>query len=1185
MQTLRILCSTLSVLIALTASGQQPIEHSPSLDHFPLSRNPFDLIQIDPSLANAQSSERLRASGDWEKIDIAEGGWTDDVVNVNGRLFMNNYTQLYFSDDGGVTWNKKIAASPNVNDYGEKQIQVSGNHVLFRDLFSSDGGETWTKFYIYTQTLPTWYFNATDLLLAGPDLFLGTRYNGIFKSTDLGVTFTDANSGYPSQYGYRDTPLATGLYNSLPVVATANGIFRYQGSSWVNCTGTGIPKYNNGTSQFYLITEIDFSGPIWFASAHDGVYRSSNQGSTWQKTALPDIDPPVGLNYVYLDWTDWPKVFYHLDFADNTIFASFQNTFHFSTDGVTWKRRVLSTAADIRGITMWKNKIVVATTAGIFTSEDSGLTWNESNSGLNGIGISNFLTTDTTIYVCSYGSGIYKSTDEGRSWSKNNSGLPTLRTGLLTDGVRTYVNTVETIMYDGTGQGRSEHVLQSNSDRSGWEPVPLNFAADQVLEVASDGVQQIAIGFKGGHRLNGIQYSSDGTSWQNIFQGVTSSPYPDIAVDLLLDEDTLYAGTSVHGIYKTGNHGQTWTPINNGLTIASADLSNLNGLLQVHCLTKLDNSMYFIGEKLSGSYALFYSYDRGNTWSETDFSAVTGSNLAIPIDHMVVTEHEIIVHILITDPNYNLLGSKFLRSTDNKTWEEFGSGFPEIYAFSFKKVGPSILAAGNGSLYRLPLTDETVTFFTHDQTLKNGRIEQIPIRAKQFENILGSQFTLQWDPKVLAFDRVSNFNLPGMDSTDFGFDFVDEGKLTFSWSSVDLTPISLADSSALFSIFLKSLVARDTTQLLINDSKTAIEVVGENLEVLDHRTHAGQLITDDHVSVHGQAKHSQHGVNVNIIALTSLDSIGFQTNPNGEFNFSIRAADNVQLSISKPTDPATFQQFLDAADLVAITRHILGSQLLTNAQELLAADVNRNGSITTLDKLWIQSVILGEKVFDNHAQWLFMVSAHDRQPFSLSTENDADLAVSAVHLGDVFHNESEFDAGRQKNDPINLLVSRQFDGKNLVFTFSSPKKIEVSALQLAIASIPGFEFDRIEASAILPSFYHNDEGVRLVWHEPNGKTYTIGKAQTLFSMHYHIVLENVTEFPIALNASMLSPKAFDKDLSSRQIELWVSSDALPETDIFVWPNPFEREVHFSFYSDVIDTAMISIFDVVGLIIL
>lgn len=106
-------------------------------------------------------------------------------------------------------------------------------------------------------------------------------------------------------------------------------------------------------------------------------------------------------------------------------------------------------------------------------------------------------------------------------------------------------------------------------------------------------------------------------------------------------------------------------------------------------------------------------------------------------------------------------------------------------------------------------------------------------------------------------------------------------------------------------------------------------------------------------------------------------------------------------------------------DLVLINQHILGKKRLTSPYQLLAADVNQSGTISTLDIIKIRKVILNlDATFEGGKSWLFVDAKHrfkdPNNPWAEAIPwfiqfNDLDRSVTdagfiGIKLGDVNRN-------------------------------------------------------------------------------------------------------------------------------------------------------------------------------------
>ena len=81
---------------------------------------------------------------------------------------------------------------------------------------------------------------------------------------------------------------------------------------------------------------------------------------------------------------------------------------------------------------------------------------------------------------------------------------------------------------------------------------------------------------------------------------------------------------------------------------------------------------------------------------------------------------------------------------------------------------------------------------------------RVPILVYDFDDIGGYQFTLEWDPGDLEYLGARRFGLPGMTIANYGVRRTDDGLLTTAWDDVGGGGQSLANGSALFTLYLRA---------------------------------------------------------------------------------------------------------------------------------------------------------------------------------------------------------------------------------------------------------------------------------------------------------------------------------------------------------------------------------------------
>jgi hypothetical protein len=130
-------------------------------------------------------------------------------------------------------------------------------------------------------------------------------------------------------------------------------------------------------------------------------------------------------------------------------------------------------------------------------------------------------------------------------------------------------------------------------------------------------------------------------------------------------------------------------------------------------------------------------------------------------------------------------------------------------------------------------TDTIVRPYVYNSSIKQGSTVDLYVRADNFKNIYGAQFSVHWNPAVLQFVSTTAYNLTGLVNTNFGTteESVNEGVLRFSWYDNSAKGVTLPNKSHLFAIRCKAIgKITDTTNIYISGSPIEIEFTGEKKE-------------------------------------------------------------------------------------------------------------------------------------------------------------------------------------------------------------------------------------------------------------------------------------------------------------------------------------------------------------------
>ncbi len=131
-------------------------------------------------------------------------------------------------------------------------------------------------------------------------------------------------------------------------------------------------------------------------------------------------------------------------------------------------------------------------------------------------------------------------------------------------------------------------------------------------------------------------------------------------------------------------------------------------------------------------------------------------------------------------------------------------------------------------------------------TTQDGNNVTVDFLVYNFNDINSIQYTIQWDPIIMEFASIVDFQLPGLSgTTNFGISNptnVQMGRLTHSWFDPQTQGITLPDCSAIFRVNFTSLNGQ-AAPITIGETPTIIEVMtGDGVEIgLEQNLSCGQV--------------------------------------------------------------------------------------------------------------------------------------------------------------------------------------------------------------------------------------------------------------------------------------------------------------------------------------------------------
>ncbi len=333
------------------------------------------------------------------------------------------------------------------------------------------------------------------------------------------------------------------------------------------------------------------------------------------------------------------------------------------------------------------------------------------------------------------------------------------------------------------------------------------------------------------------------------------------------------------------------------------------------------------------------------------------------------------------------------------------------------------------------------------------------------------------------------------------------------------------------------------------------------------------------------------------------------TDVSGNFGFpAVQMGGDYSVSPAKNTDVVNG---VSTYDLVLIKRHILNDVLLNTPYKIIAADVNRSGTITTYDLVEIQKVVLlVSNAFTNNQSWRFVDAGYVFQNpsnplqevfpevYSINDFSGNMDAVDfvAVKVGDVngsaaannFDGPSEVRSGETLGVKVKNEVLLPGESYRVDFTVENFR--DIVGYQFTLHSdVQMLDFQGIEMGALASLGESNfglhlmDEGIlTTAWNEVVPSSLPDGAV--LFSMIFRAKAKGELSQALRIGTDYTRAEAYFETGELLDLSLEFEG-ALPYTpqdiQVQVSPNPFKEATVIGFTLPEAQEAALSVFDAAG----
>jgi hypothetical protein len=386
-----------------------------------------------------------------------------------------------------------------------------------------------------------------------------------------------------------------------------------------------------------------------------------------------------------------------------------------------------------------------------------------------------------------------------------------------------------------------------------------------------------------------------------------------------------------------------------------------------------------------------------------------------------------------------------------------------------------------------------------------------------------------------------------------------------------------------------------TTNFIVQDNMNlcpGVLIAGEVMVAGEIKTETGENLPD--VSVH----------------LTNADMMS-ETDQSGIF--AIGGLQEGQSYTISPKKNMGYLNGITTYDLVLMGRHVLGISPLNSPYKIIAADINRSGSVTTADIVELRKLILQvyHELPNNHS-WRFVAKSHvfsnPANPFSPVfpesvnvanlSQNVLDANFIGIKIGDLNCSAAaNFDDGDtyDRNGAESLIMEtedRQVQpGDEIVLPLRLKERCDLLALQFTLE----FETDNLELQGIekgvLPVTEKEVFGQSLVqdgiltaaWFNLNPVEVEADGA--LFSLRFKVNREGRLSEMLALTSRFTEALAYNANEISTNLNLVFANQNNMLSSAFQLyqnqPNPFKKSTSIGFTLPEPGWAKLTIYDLSG----
>ncbi len=362
---------------------------------------------------------------------------------------------------------------------------------------------------------------------------------------------------------------------------------------------------------------------------------------------------------------------------------------------------------------------------------------------------------------------------------------------------------------------------------------------------------------------------------------------------------------------------------------------------------------------------------------------------------------------------------------------------------------------------------------------------------------------------------------------------------------------------------------------------------------------AGHLLTQQNLPLSGAT-----------VRLSGTKNSTVRTDVNGAFQF-VDLEEGKDYTITPESLENDYINGVSTYDLVLISKHILGVDLLESPYQIIAADINGSKSVTTLDLIHLRKLILSvTDTFPDNTSWRFISSDYqfpdqydpwvENIPEFKNINNllgtEAEVNFVAVKVGDINQNvrvgestafaenrsvenplhlsvaDKSLESGRSYTIPITAKNLSQFVGGQFTISFD-PEQLQLDDLSYALLQKENVGLN-----------YFEDGLITVSWNTFDAQD----DESLLISLGFTALRTANFSDLLSINSRITNAEAYAANGEFRNIQLQFEENTTAASAFRLhqnYPNPFKDQTMVAFNLPEPSEVLLSVYDANGQLIL